>query len=261
MKVFVHERTREAVESLIARRGGSYIFYGPASTARVEIALEAAREMNCQEPSPDAATCATCRQFEAGSYPDLHLIRPEDKPSISIEQIRILLQSLALSPYYATGTRTVIVDQADLMTIEAQNALLKLIEEPPPRTLVILVAERLQLLLPTVRSRAMTVYFPATAEAIDSVIADNGELGESAARVLSSSRFERLCLAAKLTQIKADLARFGQLLQALVVADIRAARVDAASSALQMEALELFRRQLQAKVSQRVCLERLMLEL
>ena len=114
--------------------------------------------MNCLGDSN--GTCSSCKQFDAGAFPDVTIVKPEDKPSITIEQVRLLTHTLSLSLYYAEGTRVVIIDEAHTLTVEAQNALLKLIEEPPPSTMFILITSHLEALVPTVRSRCAQIYFP-----------------------------------------------------------------------------------------------------
>src|SRR5262249_18843612 len=100
-----------------------------------------------------------------GSYPDFVILKPEDKPSITIEQVRQLVSSLALSPYAAHSTRLVLIDDAHQLTVEAQNALLKLVEDPPAATRFVLAAEQLEALLPTMRSRLIGVHFAPVPEA------------------------------------------------------------------------------------------------
>ncbi|MBI1362726.1 MAG: AAA family ATPase [Proteobacteria bacterium] len=90
-------------------------------------------------------------QLLAGAYPYLHILTPEEgKKSIRIEQVREKLQTLSLT---ADGWRVVIVDSADEMTEGAANALLKTLEEPNSRTLLILISHNPSKLLPTIISR------------------------------------------------------------------------------------------------------------
>lgn len=294
MTPLLHPRTAAQLAALTGPNAlGSYLFHGPRALGKATAALEVARSLNCLGDDP--AVCSPCRQFAAGSYPDLITIRPEDKPSITIEQVRRLTQGLSLNPYLPLGTRTVIIDDAHLLTPEAQNALLKLLEEPPARTLFMLVTAHLQSLLPTVRSRCYSIYFApipgdllakylqtnhgqtpalaarlaAAAEGIpgDAInlahnpdtLAAHLELDTLAASAPALHVFDRLLLAKKLIDSGADLARFARRLQAGLVAALRESETSA--SARQFAALEQFRRQLQAKVAPRVALERLMLEL
>ncbi|MHC5062993.1 MAG: AAA family ATPase [Planctomycetota bacterium] len=104
----------------------------------------------CGEESGSAACAA---QVEAGQHPDLHrLTVPEDKVDIPIEAVRALQHSLALKPV-AGRARVAIIDPADRLNEQGQNALLKTLEEPGPATFLILVTSRPESLLETVRSR------------------------------------------------------------------------------------------------------------
>lgn len=102
-------------------------------------------------------SCSSCKKIENGQHPDVILIRPE-KSEIVIDQIRRLLQILAMKPYEAK-LRVAIVTQADQMNSFAGNALLKILEEPPDKTLLILTAEQPFNLLPTIVSRCQQLRF------------------------------------------------------------------------------------------------------
>jgi DNA polymerase-3 subunit delta' len=295
MNVLLADQTRTHLEAITRVRSGSFIFHGPHAAGKATAAAELARHLNCR--GDETGPCAPCRQFQAGNYPDYLVVRPEDKPSILIEQIRGLIQTLALSPYYAGGIRVVVIDGADLMTVEAQNALLKLIEEPPAQTIFILVAERLGALLPTVRSRCAHIHFPrqphaliarllverhgvASAQAGELAAAAGGAPGEAvllaarpevaaarlelvraAAAVPQQPAFDRLLLAARLATAGADLPRFAALLHVGLADGLRRGAADPTAARRGLDALEQFRRRLQAKVAPRVALECLMLEL
>ena len=288
MQTLVHSLTLTQVDAMRRAHSGSYIFHGAAGMGKARLAYELARDLNCQGDDP--VVCTRCRQIEAGAYPDLITVKPEDKPSILIEQIRGLVQALSLSLYYRDGLRVVVIDEAHALTTEAQNALLKLIEEPPPDTLFILVTDQLESLLPTVRSRCVAIYFPpvdqsqlvelltrqhrlkpsdatplaAAAQGVpgDAVMlatepnaaSARVALADTAAALPSQSLFARLLEAKRLIDAKADLQRLGQLLHSRLLQDVPA-------SASALVAVEVFRRQLAAKVAPRVALERLMVEL
>lgn len=291
----LHPQTSSQLNSLTTTLAGSYIFHGPRAVGKATTAGYMARKLNCQ--GDNGGLCASCKLFDAGNYPDFILVKPEDKPSIVIEQIRTLLQALSLGLYHPSGVRVVVIDGADVMTTEAQNALLKIIEEPPTRTLFLLVAQQLPALLPTVRSRCGLIYFPRLsagqvaealtqhhgvpgaeaaklAQSADGAIGQalhmigNAELAEArlaldakALSSLESTLFDRFILAGKLAADKADLQRFGEVLHAHVIHQLRNGQTDPATAGRRLGALEYFRRQLNAKVSARVSLERLMVEL
>ena len=96
--------------------------------------------------------CRSCRQFNSGNHPDVYRITRENKQSIGVDQIRSMLESIQLKPY-ESARKVFIIEEAHTMTVQAQNALLKTLEEPPGFSVLILLAEKPQGLLPTVLSR------------------------------------------------------------------------------------------------------------
>ncbi|HUD11281.1 MAG TPA: AAA family ATPase [Candidatus Saccharimonadia bacterium] len=295
MKELLHKQTSHQVDALITTASGSYIFHGLKGMGKTHVALEISRRLNCTGDTP--TICTSCIQHAAGSWPDLIIIKPEDKPSILIEQVRVLGQALSLSLYNSLGRRVVIIDGANALTVDAQNALLKLLEEPPFQTIFILVTDQIDSLLPTVRSRCAEIYFPAlSAEPITSMLVEHFHLDPAAARdlavasdgapaiavmlatspdaakerlelqkiadtITSKGVFDRLLTAKVLLDSKADLARFGRLLHQRCIMTLTSDTVYDPAGVSRLEALERFRKSFQAKVAPRVALERLMLEL
>lgn len=134
---------------------------GKTTTARV-----LAMVLNCQSPLPadrrrpwpDACgRCRSCRRIAAGLHPDVIQLQPEGA-SFRIGQVRGLLDVLALKPYEARY-RVAILADAQAMTAAAANALLKILEEPPAQTILVLTAGGISDLLPTVVSRCQPVRF------------------------------------------------------------------------------------------------------
>lgn len=148
------------------RLAHAFVFAGPAGVGKRTTALALARAVLCPEaPGTGCGTCLDCRLVGAGSHPDVFV---EDLATaqaeratasvVSIEQIRRAGASLAMRPI--RGRRKVgIVDQAERMTAEAQNALLKTLEEPRGEATLVLVASNLDALLPTIRSRCQRLLF------------------------------------------------------------------------------------------------------
>jgi DNA polymerase-3 subunit delta' len=166
------------------------LFAGPAGVGRRTTAVALAKTLLCAEPltQPNAGRladldaeatlrqacgqCADCRMVEAGSHPDFHLVykelaryhddaRVRDRvmQDLGIPVIRqFLIDPSDRRPSRGRG-KVFVVLEADLMNAEAQNALLKTLEEPPGRTTIILVSRRPQQLLPTTRSRCALVGF------------------------------------------------------------------------------------------------------
>ena len=101
--------------------------------------------------------CSSCRKIESGNHPDIIHIRPSGN-IIKIAQIRNLCHILTMKPYEAK-MRVVIISEAQHMNLEAANALLKVLEEPPEQTLIILTAVNTANLMPTIVSRCQVIRF------------------------------------------------------------------------------------------------------
>src|SRR5207248_3646382 len=103
-------------------------------------------------------TCAACMKLARGAHPDVLVVGPGDSGAIKIDQVREVVERTAYRPFEGKR-RVVIVDEADALVGQAQNALLKTLEEPPPSSVFILVTSRPDVLLPTVRSRCPELRF------------------------------------------------------------------------------------------------------
>jgi|SRR5699024_10689305 len=131
------------------------LFVGPTGLGKQELALTFSQFLHCHSPKGTLPcdTCDACTLFNAGSHPDHLLVAPEEAgKAILIDQIRHVVE---FSHHTAKqgGYRTIVVSPAERMNWNAQNALLKTLEEPGAKTLLILVAEQINQLLPTVVSR------------------------------------------------------------------------------------------------------------
>jgi DNA polymerase III subunit delta' len=196
----------------------AYAFVGPPGVGRRLTALAFARACLC--PRQGCGACAVCRRVAAGQHPDCQLIvptPPKDNPkgplAIRMEQVRDLEHWAALAPLEAPR-KLFIVDDADRLTREAPQALLKTLEEPPPRTLLILIVANVRGLPPTVLSRCQLVRFRPLPE-LDAVAL----LVERGADAAAAGRLARLCrgqvglaLAADLEAVQAHRAAALELL-------------------------------------------------
>lgn len=143
---------------------GAYLFIGPEGVGKNLIAKTLAKAVNCEDLTLDSCDrCASCLKIEKNQHPDVHLIDASidmdtSKSHIKIEDIRQLQKDINLKPY--EGKKKVfIINDAHNLTPEAQNALLKTLEEPPQNSLIILVTLKPQLLFKTIISRCQTVKF------------------------------------------------------------------------------------------------------
>lgn len=153
------------------------LFYGEETTRRKEAAFFFARGANCiQNQDNPCNQCRACKKIIAGQHPDIHTIGLlKGKKNIVISQIRDMALALSTKPNEAR-IRMVMITDADLMNIQAQNGLLKLLEEPPEKTTFVLVAKKETQLLPTIRSRCRKIRFtPMTdKQAADLLMTDYG---------------------------------------------------------------------------------------
>jgi DNA polymerase III subunit delta' len=140
------------------------LFHGGSTPERRSAGLYLAQILNCYSPKGQGACleCPACKKIVSGNHPDVEVLEPL-KSSIGIEQV-LHWQERVYRKHFEGKYKVFILEQADTLTIPAANALLKVIEEPPERTVIILSAQNAEALLPTIQSRAQAVYFPATRE-------------------------------------------------------------------------------------------------
>lgn len=156
---------------LVARRarlGHGLLFEGRLSLGLAALVDTFARLLLCEQGQGrerPCGTCPTCRQCAQGSYPDVHLFRDQPEHNqIGIDAIRALIDGAYITRHGAK--RIVIIERAERLNQSSGNALLKLLEEPPPDMLFLLTTERADQLLATIRSRVqrMPVRWPQPAE-------------------------------------------------------------------------------------------------
>lgn len=137
----------------------AYLFTGPRGTGKKKAAIQMAKAIFCdQRKNGDSCdTCMNCRRVEHGNHPDLHLIEPEGR-SIKIDQIRELRKEFNYSVVEAKTKIYILVD-ADTMTREAANSLLKFLEEPIGNVIAILLTTNQHSMLPTILSRCQVIPF------------------------------------------------------------------------------------------------------
>jgi DNA polymerase-3 subunit delta' len=167
---------RAAVER--GRLGQAYLFVGPDGVGKRLFALELAKALLCERP-PEPLTacgrCPSCAQVEAGTHPDVFTLRtPEDKHELPVDEMREFCTQMAMKP--TRGTRKVgIVEDADDFNEESANSFLKTLEEPPPGSLLILLATNLDRQLPTILSRCQVVRFsPLRPDDLRAILTDQG---------------------------------------------------------------------------------------
>jgi len=163
---------RRAIESLRAAASGhgmshAFLFIGPPGSGRSNAAVAFAAALQCEQEPPGCGTCHSCHTVLTGSHADVTVVRT-DRLSIGVDEVRDLVRRSALAPV-GRRRQVMIVEDADRLTDQAANALLKAIEEPSERTVWMLCAPTVEDLLPTIRSRCrlVTLTTPSVEEVAD----------------------------------------------------------------------------------------------
>lgn len=133
----------------------AYLISGAAHIGKHTLARALALALNCSAQARPCGRCRACTLINASKHPDVQFIAPDGR-SLKIDQVRVLEHDLALRPVEARY-RVAVLDQFETATLEAQNALLKTLEEPPDYAVLILVAADPELLLPTIVSRCQSI--------------------------------------------------------------------------------------------------------
>ncbi|MFZ5968646.1 MAG: DNA polymerase III subunit delta' [Bacillota bacterium] len=141
----------------------AYVFDGPKGIGKMNTALAFAKAIECKNYQGEACNvCSSCIKFHGNNHPDITIIEP-DGQSIKNKQIEEFQQDLLLKPY-ESQKKIYIVNQADEMTVSAQNRLLKTLEEPPEYAVIILISTNFNRFLPTIRSRCQILKFHRVGE-------------------------------------------------------------------------------------------------
>ena len=182
------------------------LFQGQEKLGKKTFALEFIKLVNCQNNEISARPCQkciSCQEIEKRIHPDFILVEPLKK-EIQISQIRDLGLRLASKPYLASF-KSIIIDQAHLMSPEAQSCFLKTLEEPKGKTLLILITEYPKSLLPTILSRVQKIkFYPVKKTDIKNYLISQG-LSEKKAEELSLLSFGKPGRALDLLQKPAKL--------------------------------------------------------
>ena len=135
----------------------SYMFIGKESIGKMLFAKKFAKAILCTNNSKQCNECKSCIEFNSSNNPDFEIIEP-DGNNIKIEQIRELIKKVYEKPI-VSNRKVYIINDSNLMTKEAQNSLLKTLEEPPEYVTIILIASNESLFLPTIKSRCTKIVF------------------------------------------------------------------------------------------------------
>lgn len=156
-----NDKTKEILSYSVRNKNilHSYLFYGTEGIGKKLFAIEFSKMILCESDSENKPCnkCKSCIEFESNNNPDFTIIEP-DNNSIKIEQIRALQKKIIEKPI--NGSKKIyIINDADKMTKEAQNCLLKTLEEPQSFVVIIMICSNENAILPTVKSRCTKIFF------------------------------------------------------------------------------------------------------
>lgn len=231
----VVERFRTALG--MHRLASTFLFVGPSGIGKRSFALKLAQSLLCDRVSEEqlapCGQCPACKQILAGTHPDIdYIAKPEEKSSIPIELLigsdekrmrEGLCFRISLKPF--SGKRKIaIIDDADYLFAEAANSLLKTLEEPPPRSVLILLSTSEQRQLPTIRSRCQVVRFqPLEANDVAEILIEQ-ELTSDRAAAQQAAALAEGSVSAAVRLLESELSDFrAELLQSLAQSPLQPA--------------------------------------
>ena len=170
----------------------AYLLVGPRHVGKGTLAINLAQALNCGGPELPCGQCHSCQRILEGKHADVTPIGLDSRTEIGIDDIRGL-QRLANLPPYEGKCKVFIIDDAEYLSTEAANSLLKILEEPPPRVVWLLLAAEEEHLLPTIISRCQRLELkPVPSERIQEVLVDSYNVDADKARLLTQLCHGRL---------------------------------------------------------------------
>lgn len=158
-KIIGNDKIKKEIEKSVkeTKTSHSYLFIGTEGIGKKLIAKEFAKMLLCLNENKYCNNCKSCIEFNSNNNPDFLYIEPKEN-SLKIEQIRELQKKIQEKPIISTN-KVYIINDADKMTQEAQNCLLKTLEEPPDYATIILIGANENLFLGTIKSRCTIIHF------------------------------------------------------------------------------------------------------
>jgi DNA polymerase-3 subunit delta' len=170
----------------------AYLLLGPRHVGKGTLAINLAQALNCDGPELPCGQCHSCQRILAGKHADVTPIGLDSRTEIGIDDIR-WLQRLANLPPYEGKYKVFIIDDAEYLSTEAANSLLKILEEPPQRVVWLLLAAEEEHLLPTIISRCQRLELkPVPSEQVQEVLVNSYNVDADKAKLLTQLCHGRL---------------------------------------------------------------------
>ena len=200
-----HEAAVELLDNSLKndRLSHAYLFVGPAQVGKMTLAINLAQALNCEKDDKPCGACSSCQRIMGLKHADVQVIDLGGKTEVSIDQIRELERYASLKPFEGKS-RVFIIDNADFMSSEAANCLLKTLEEPPPFVYMILLSTSEKAILSTILSRCQKLELrPIAISAIEGALIERYGTKPEDAHVLA--RLSSGCMGwAVQTSVNAD---------------------------------------------------------
>lgn len=162
-QIIGHEPQKEFLQSSVRKNriSHAYLFSGPEGVGKKLVAIGFAKLINCTSGGGENldCECVSCAKTEKGLNPDVLVFGYPDEKTIKVDHVRQDIERLIHLAPYENPYKVFIIDGAQRMNFNAQNAFLKTLEEPPPNSVIILITTLADLLMPTIRSRCQSVVF------------------------------------------------------------------------------------------------------
>lgn len=208
----------------------AYIFYGEKGSGKKAMANIYARALQCEKHGDEPCNaCTSCKQARGMNQPDIIYVQHEKPKIISVDEIRSQVnRDIAIKPY-SSRRKVYIIDEAEKMNPEAQNALLKTLEEPPSYATILLLTSNLEALLQTIRSRCVTLTFqPVLDVEIQRYLMKEIQVPDYKASICAAfargniGRAKELAASAEFEALKDDTIKFMQTISEKSISDLAA---------------------------------------
>ena len=187
--IYGHEKKIETIQKALTQQriAHAYLFSGIPAIGKKTLAREFVKALNCEKGyalHDSCDECSSCRKVERGIHPDVFCVEP-DGQFIRIDAIREIQDQMKCKPL-ESGRRLFVIDDADKMNDQAANALLKMLEEPSPPNIIILIAARPYSMLSTIISRCQHIRFnPLRSDTVAKFLVDRAGMNHQQALLLA----------------------------------------------------------------------------